>query len=88
MENKTCPDCNHSLMNNSHGFDQDDYYWNADEDTYKHKDSCKYCNVCYPRKQTGSAPCPECGAEGFHKMSCDSRPKLVQTGWKSDGMMP
>lgn len=38
---------------------------------------------------TGSAPCPECGAEGFHKMSCDSQPALVHPeGWKSDGLMP
>lgn len=49
-----CPDCGHSLENNSHGFDQNDGYLEDDpmsESGYKliHSGRCTYCKECNPR---------------------------------------
>ncbi|MFA5153515.1 MAG: hypothetical protein WC554_13205 [Clostridia bacterium] len=53
MENEKtdiCPDCGHSLKNNSHGPDQNDYYYDSNDDRIKYVGSCTYCNVCFPRE--------------------------------------
>lgn len=44
-----CPDCKHSLENNLHGFDQND--WTIDETGTKlvYLGSCTYCKICNPR---------------------------------------
>ena len=45
---KICNLCNHSLENNLHGFDQNDYYEDADGN-FKHRGRCTYCKECNPR---------------------------------------
>lgn len=42
-----CSSCNHSLENNSHGFDQSDAH--MDGDTLVHSGRCTYCKECNPR---------------------------------------
>jgi hypothetical protein len=43
-----CDLCNHSLEDNLHGFDQNDYYFDASLDTFVHCGSCTYCKECNP----------------------------------------
>ena len=49
MQEKICPDCHHSLENNNHGFDQNDFEWLEAEETFIHSGRCTYCEVCNPR---------------------------------------
>lgn len=42
-----CELCKHSLLNNSHGFDQNDAWMEGDK--LVHSGRCSYCKECYPR---------------------------------------
>jgi hypothetical protein len=42
---KVCPYCNHSLINNDHGPDQNDMYLD-ENDKLHHYSNCTYCLIC------------------------------------------
>jgi hypothetical protein len=41
-----CPSCMHSLINNQHGFDQNDGHMEGDK--LIHSGKCTYCKKCNP----------------------------------------
>ena len=43
-----CPDCGHSLVDNNHGPDQNDYEYDMENDTFIYVGSCTYCKYCNP----------------------------------------
>lgn len=47
-----CELCGHSLEDNLHGFDQNDYYWDDIQAQYVHCGSCTYCKACNPALKT------------------------------------
>jgi hypothetical protein len=49
MTKMLCPNCNHTLEDNNHGCDQNDFYYDPKEDTYKHSGKCTYCIYCNDR---------------------------------------
>ena len=42
----TCPDCGHSLKDNEHGPDQNDYDYEPETGKTVHMGSCTYCKEC------------------------------------------
>jgi hypothetical protein len=46
MESNICPECKHSLKDNEHGPDQNDFIMEEDNLTYL--GSCTYCKECNP----------------------------------------
>lgn len=42
-----CPNCGHSLINNEHGIDQNDFVLGEDNE-YHLTGSCTYCRDCNP----------------------------------------
>lgn len=46
MDTGICNLCHHSLVDNSHGFDQNDGY--MDGNKLVHSGACTYCKVCNP----------------------------------------
>lgn len=42
-----CPDCGHSLINNKHGPDQNDYEYDVKKDTIVYMGTCTYCKECH-----------------------------------------
>lgn len=48
LMNDICSLCQHSMENNIHGFDQNDYY-EDEHGEFKHTGSCTYCKECNPR---------------------------------------
>jgi hypothetical protein len=42
----TCPNCGHSLTDNNHGPDQNDFEYDFENDTLIHRGSCTYCKEC------------------------------------------
>lgn len=49
---KTCPHCNHSLKDNSHGIDQNDMTYDEKINDYVHCGRCMYCKECNPQLKT------------------------------------
>jgi hypothetical protein len=45
-EKNICLDCGHSLINNVHGPDQNDYIYYKETDEYIHSGHCTYCKEC------------------------------------------
>lgn len=45
-ETTVCELCGHSLVDNSHGFDQNDAHMEGDK--FVHHGTCSYCKVCFP----------------------------------------
>lgn len=43
-----CELCHHTLLNNLHGINQNDFYYNTTWNEFKHKGSCSYCRECFP----------------------------------------
>jgi len=41
-----CPDCGHSLEDNNHGPDQNDYDYDVQLDRIFYSGSCTYCKIC------------------------------------------
>lgn len=46
MADDVCPDCGHSLKDNKHGPDQNDYWYDDAVDGYRHSGTCTYCREC------------------------------------------
>ena len=44
-----CPDCGHSLDNNLHGIDQNDFIYDPKIHGYVYCGNCTFCNICNPR---------------------------------------
>ena len=44
-DDEVCPDCGHSLKDNRHGPDQNDYVM-AENGSYHHSGHCTYCKEC------------------------------------------
>jgi len=42
---RICPNCNHSLIQNNHGIDQNDFYIDYNGNL-KHTGHCTYCKDC------------------------------------------
>ena len=42
----TCPDCGHTLKDNNHGPDQNDFFYNYTAGKYEHSGVCTYCIYC------------------------------------------
>lgn len=49
MKENVCSNCGHSLENNLHGPDQNDFYYDAEKDEYVACGSCTYCRECNPK---------------------------------------
>lgn len=47
-----CTLCGHSLIDNEHGFDQNDAWMEGDK--LVHSGRCTYCKICSPRKKVTS----------------------------------
>ena len=43
-----CDLCKHSLVNNLHGFDQNDFYYDPETNNFRHSGCCTYCRECFP----------------------------------------
>jgi hypothetical protein len=48
MSEKICPDCGHSLEDNEHGFDQNDFEYDSETGKFIYLGSCAYCKECNP----------------------------------------
>lgn len=51
-----CRDCGHSMVNNSHGFDQNDGWLDETETKIIHSGRCTYCRVCNPPRPQPDPP--------------------------------
>ncbi len=43
---ETCKSCGHSLHDNSHGPDQNDFIYDSKLDKWIHRGVCTYCKLC------------------------------------------
>jgi hypothetical protein len=48
-----CPDCGHSLIDNAHGPDQNDYEYIPETQRVEYSGSCTYCKECQRETRAG-----------------------------------
>jgi hypothetical protein len=75
---KTCGSCNHTLKHNTHGPDQDDYYYDQEKDEILYVGACIYCAICYPKGKWANYIIVRMEGKAYRLLSDEDKEKLYR----------